>query len=282
MAHSINTRRSKSNPDLWIGFVQTSSRMNSTVLFRSEPMADRGDAYRAAEAWRTENAAKNKAAKTAKESAHMTCQCCGRGHLANKGLLAHHGYQRPGNGWQTASCSGARELPFEVSRDVLGNLIKRLTERRDEMVSNRDEAIREEIGFPVSFNDRTAPKVYSHIRRRDVYPEVTVEFTRATFDALMTEHGSNLRSSGKYIMNFDEIKDRNISRRNHDIKNIGEYITECQTRYDGWKMTKWVSGLKTLASLFKRASKRKANIARMPNNSPGFMSNGVSKPANAA
>jgi hypothetical protein len=48
-----------------------------------------------------------------------TCQICGRPVLANTGLIAHHGYTRPGDGWQTASCMGARHLPYEVSCDVL-------------------------------------------------------------------------------------------------------------------------------------------------------------------
>ena len=49
-----------------------------------------------------------------------TCQICGRAILAKTGLIAHHGYQRPdGRGYQTASCPGARELPYEVSRDFI-------------------------------------------------------------------------------------------------------------------------------------------------------------------
>ena len=28
-----------------------------------------------------------------------------------------HGYERPGHGWQTGSCMGAKNLPFEVDRD---------------------------------------------------------------------------------------------------------------------------------------------------------------------
>lgn len=59
-------------------------------------------------------------------SHHKTCQVCGRSHQAKKGLIAHHGYQRPGDGQQTRSCDGARHLPFEVSRDVLGMHIEDL------------------------------------------------------------------------------------------------------------------------------------------------------------
>lgn len=51
----------------------------------------------------------------------MTCHCqiCERPIKANTGLIAHHGYQRPGDGWQTASCPGARRLPYERSADAI-------------------------------------------------------------------------------------------------------------------------------------------------------------------
>lgn len=54
-----------------------------------------------------------------------TCQICARPIHANKGdKIAHHGYQRPYQmGYQTASCYGARELPYERSRDALGRWI---------------------------------------------------------------------------------------------------------------------------------------------------------------
>lgn len=53
-----------------------------------------------------------------------TCQICGRPIKANTGLVAHHGYKRPGEGWQTSSCMGARHLPYELSCDVLPRAIK--------------------------------------------------------------------------------------------------------------------------------------------------------------
>ena len=48
-----------------------------------------------------------------------TCQICGRAIKAKTGLIAHHGYQRPEYGWQTASCMGARFRPYEVACDAL-------------------------------------------------------------------------------------------------------------------------------------------------------------------
>lgn len=55
-----------------------------------------------------------------------TCQICARPILSKLGLIAHHGYQRPGGGWQTASCIGARHLPYEVSCDAIPPAITRM------------------------------------------------------------------------------------------------------------------------------------------------------------
>ncbi len=52
-----------------------------------------------------------------------TCQICGRTIKANTGHIAHHGYKRPGNGWQTSSCMGARHLPYEKSCDLIPSVI---------------------------------------------------------------------------------------------------------------------------------------------------------------
>jgi hypothetical protein len=66
-----------------------------------------------------EETAANAARKQARENASMACQCCGRRILAKRGLIAHHGYTRPGQGWQTASCMGAGYVPFAFGRDRL-------------------------------------------------------------------------------------------------------------------------------------------------------------------
>lgn len=43
--------------------------------------------------------------------------------------MAHHGYQRPGHGLQTASCAGVRFKPLEVSSEGLQWLITTLHSR---------------------------------------------------------------------------------------------------------------------------------------------------------
>ena len=48
------------------------------------------------------------------------CQICLRPIKLVRGLIAHHGYQRPGQGWQTASCLGAKHQHVEVSNARMG------------------------------------------------------------------------------------------------------------------------------------------------------------------
>lgn len=58
-----------------------------------------------------------------------TCPVCFRRIAVLRGTMAHHGYQRPGQGWQTASCPGIRFKPLEVSSEGLEWLIATLRER---------------------------------------------------------------------------------------------------------------------------------------------------------
>lgn len=48
-----------------------------------------------------------------------TCQICCRPIGVATGIIAHHGYRRPHQGWQTASCAGAHYRSLEVACDAL-------------------------------------------------------------------------------------------------------------------------------------------------------------------
>lgn len=169
------------------------------------------------------------AEQIAKEARQMTCQCCGRAHLANTGLLAHHGYTHPGFGWQTASCIGARQLPFEVARDRLGQHIINMTEQKGRMIANRDGIELETTGFDVEY---TGNEKDNKGRRKSV----RVEVTRETWDAVKSEHDSMFSRHGRNP-SFNEMKERELNSCNRQIKSIGEYIEFQQARYDGWKQT---------------------------------------------
>lgn len=53
-----------------------------------------------------------------------TCACCFRDiAVGSDGKMVHHGYRRPGDGFQTNSCMGINYLPLEVSNEGLVALI---------------------------------------------------------------------------------------------------------------------------------------------------------------
>ncbi|MET4240332.1 hypothetical protein [Bradyrhizobium sp. RT10b] len=166
-----------------------------------------------------------------REAATMTCQCCGKRYLANTGTIAHHGYQRPGGGWQTASCSGAKFAPFEVSRDRLGVLITGLKNWKASAIESRAKVEAEQEPVRITFTDYTA-KADAWGRR----PAKSADVTRETFAAIRAENEASLRRYS-WAHDFDSIKERDLQARAADIKNVTEEIEAQQARFDGWKQT---------------------------------------------
>lgn len=160
----------------------------------------------------------------------MTCQCCGRDILANTGTIALHGYERPGHGWQTGSCVGAKHLPFEVSRDRLGIMIENWRERCFNMKQTRAQVSFEKTPIIFSRPDYTKPNgVFGR-------PTIDTVLTRATFDSLNVDAlATALRQSN--IRSFDDLKKRDLAERDSTIRNISKAINEQQARFDGWKQT---------------------------------------------
>ncbi len=98
-----------------------------------------------------------------------TCQICGRPIKAQKGLIAHHGYKRPGDGWQTASCAGARFLPYEVSCDRLPPTIAyikehiaRVEERLENHINNPPKVLTVKTGgyYCSTMKEVTLPETF--------------------------------------------------------------------------------------------------------------------------
>lgn len=96
-----------------------------------------------------------------------TCQICGRPIFAGRGMIAHHGYERPGHGYQTASCFGALKLPFEVDRGALGEWIEIIKEyiqnakARAALLETRPK-----ISVKVDKRDAAGRACYDHKGRR--------------------------------------------------------------------------------------------------------------------
>jgi len=159
----------------------------------------------------------------------MHCQCCGRAIHAALGKIAHHGYQRPGEGWQTASCFGAKRLPWEVDRSAVADLIKHLEQILENSIEARAEAQAETI--PV----RHHYQVYDR-NTRNKYIGKVLELTRDTFDAIVKANVDGVFTH-RYRATFDEFKARDLENRDVKIKRLKQDIKEFTAKYDGWKQT---------------------------------------------
>jgi len=130
------------------------------------------------------------------------CQICEREIKSKLGLIAHHGYQRPEEGWQTDSCMGARNLPYEVSRNVIPRVIKFLQVR----IKNIEDKIREikEKNLPIPSPFNSVFKSYKDIE--SINPQYELR-------------------RGEYI-----------ERLGSQIRRIKIEIERLQKRYDSWKI----------------------------------------------
>jgi hypothetical protein len=173
-----------------------------------------------------ELAAHNLKLKQERERNAMTCQCCGRKFLANMGTIAHHGYQRPGGGWQTASCIGAKHAPFEVARDRLGLHIEGQKKLLKGMVLARTEVQNESRAILKTGTKRQksafAPKEH-----------ISIEVTRTSFEGQQDE----LRKLYGFYGSFDDMLRIDLANRASEIKSVKDYILMQTERFNGWKLT---------------------------------------------
>jgi hypothetical protein len=176
------------------------------------------------------------AEQIAREAASMTCQCCGHHYLANTGYMAHHGYRRPGGGWQTASCSGAQAVPFEVGRDRLGALIQGLKDWEARYMAARRDIQDEVAPVVLRIKDSRAP-----FDRMGNQPVLSIDVTRANFEAARAARVNDFIAYGFH--DFDWVKTRDLERKDREIAGVRREIKAQQARYDGWKQThRFVAG----------------------------------------
>jgi hypothetical protein len=139
--------------------------------------------YRERQAYRESRKAEIAEQKARKQAAAMTCQCCGRQIFAQRGKIAHHGYERPGYGWQTASCMGALYLPFEVARERLADLIVSLKGMIDDSTNHLIAISAEKVKLPFSIEVDCDEYYDRNGRKRSRKDEVRA-YSRSEFDAL--------------------------------------------------------------------------------------------------
>jgi hypothetical protein len=94
-----------------------------------------------------------------------TCQICLRSIGTKTGHIAHHGYKRPGHGWQTSSCFGAKWRPLEVACDAIPRAIEGLI-----LHSGRQAVMQTEMitNPPAELSSKDA---YGKVRRVFTKPE---------------------------------------------------------------------------------------------------------------
>jgi hypothetical protein len=181
--------------------------------------------------YRSRYSVESREVKLDDDSLRMSCQCCGRKILANLGSIALHGYQRPDYGYQTASCMGAKELPFEVDRKALGRMIVALQQMEARMQAARNDCASE-----------ITPIVRQCSRGHDANKQkFSFEFTRANFES--PEARKALNDSGRYDRSFDDLLKVELANHDSGLRSIASDIKMHQARFDGWKQShEWRGG----------------------------------------
>jgi hypothetical protein len=212
------------------------------LSFESKEAAEAHIVENYREGYRKKFHAESRAVKPDADENRMHCQCCGRAILANLGTIAHHGYERPGHGWQTGSCMGAKRLPFEVDRKALGEMIGFLRDRLARAEKHRAAIKAEKKPIVFQYESQLiGPSRFQQFGRWNKWPVVKRSFdvSRESFAEFKAGPGSN----SCYGMDFDGYKARHVDGLSSSIKNLKAHIAEEQSRYDGWKQShEWKSG----------------------------------------
>ena len=183
----------------------------------------------------------SRAVKKSDEGKRMHCQACGRAILTKRGTIAHHGYGRPEAYQQTASCMGAKELPFEVDRKVLGRLIVALKDMQTRMQGVRDHIAREVLPVERQYTVGFGPKVEKR----------SFKFWRITFESEQSQEA--LHHGGWFDYKFDDLLKAELASHDGRLRSIAREIKDQQARYDGWRQThEWGDGDGLWAPLNKR------------------------------
>lgn len=146
----------------------------------------------------------------------VTCQICGRAIKAKNGVIAHHGYTRPDYGWQTASCFGARHLPYEVSREAIPLAINHNTA----WISATEEVIIRMFSEPPA-SLRTSGDAWGNKKVERPRPD--------NFDPESNTLEARMRNS------YNDLFNHVISQKRQAIKSAKENIAYLQKRFDDWR-----------------------------------------------
>jgi len=151
------------------------------------------------------------------------CQICGRAIKAKRGQLALHGYRRPHLGWQTASCPGARQLPYEVDRSA----IKRTVAGLQDWIAGAERTTAEWIAKPpaaLSYQHRVGGPSY-----RPLY-ETRSEPRPEGFDPAAVFPRVGREDELRYARLFASRQ----AERAEAVRGAQATVKELQARFDAW------------------------------------------------
>lgn len=216
--------------------------------------------YAQRQAYRESRKAEIAEQKARKQAAAMTCQCCGRQIFAQRGKIAHHGYERPGYGWQTASCMGALYLPFEVARERLADLIVALQQEIENSKTTLDliRAEKVKLGFTLTVDCEPYYEKTGYARYQKTTKQELRHFSRNEWADLVAE-GENRKDEGTKIWatphkskadpdwyqieranryrDYDDMKEAAITAQKARIASLQADLDMSNTRFTGWKQT---------------------------------------------
>lgn len=150
-----------------------------------------------------------------------TCQICARDIKANTGTIAHHGYQRPdrGSGWQTASCMGARHLPYEQSRDLIPSAIEQVRV----FIKNQQTRRRELLNTP--------PATMTII---SFYQDSKTVTRPEGFDPKVNTAKENYSYKRTNMGTYEHEHYHQFGNAEREIRFAKMELTRLQNRYDAW------------------------------------------------
>lgn len=179
----------------------------------------------------------------AKATHKGTCQVCGRVHRINvkSGMLAKHGYTIDW-GWFNGVCSGADNLPYEKSCELVKRSIEQAEDYKrklaDEITETENWTVDSEIIYREYLSYTEAPKGgYYNVKAR-----IVKDSTWRTFGVEFEFGGKIYRKANKECMTghtaeslLNASRERRIKVLKTHIKNTDNYIALQQKRVDNWK-----------------------------------------------
>jgi hypothetical protein len=144
------------------------------------------------------------------------CQICSREIKATTGVIAHHGFERPGMGWQTSSCFGARYKPYEQDRSAIPLCMQSIRDataftkkRLEDLIANPPESMTEPL------------TMFSLAERQ-------------TFERPDGFVAAKSLEDPAYHLGYDYLYRKQVAELRFQIKNNDEFLIQLQARYDSW------------------------------------------------